>query len=286
MFESPNSYRERRSQMVFYTARMSSSTPGPNSSSTPGPHKPVAKTAQAAGAASAALPRPPRFPRRPQAPARRTSLSVEAIVTAAIEALDESGVAGLSMRKVAERLDTGAASLYAYVSGKDELLELVFDELVGQVELPEPNPETWREQLIQVLRDFHDVLVSHRDAALAGLGRVPTTPRSLVAAEGIAGVMRAGGLSDRVIALGLDQLILYVASHAFEQSMYEHGEMSNDELEQYFDEVHGFFSSLPPASFPVLASIADDIVGFDGEARFQFGLETLIAGFEAVSAHG
>ena len=86
-----------------------------------------------------------------------------------------------------QRLNTGAASLYAYVSGKDELLELVFDELVGQVALPEPDPATWREQLIKLLRDFHDVLVSHRDAALAGLGRIPTTPRALVAAEGIVG---------------------------------------------------------------------------------------------------
>ena len=72
------------------------------------------------------------------------------------------------MRKVAERLNTGAASLYAYVSGKDELLELVFDELVGQVSFPSPIPRRWREQLIKVLREFHDVLVSHRDAAWPG----------------------------------------------------------------------------------------------------------------------
>lgn len=244
----------------------------------------MAKTAGAAGAASAALPPPPRLPRRQRAPARRTSLSVEAIVAAAIEALDEGGVAGLSMRKVAERLDTGAASLYAYVSGRDELLELVFDELVGQVELPEPDPERWREQLIKVLRDFHEVLVSHRDVALAGLGRIPTTPRTLAAAEAIAGVMRAGGLSDRVIALGLDQLILYVAAHAFERSLYEYGAMSSEEVEQYFEEVHEFFSSLPAASFPVLASLADDMLGFDGEYRLQFGLDALIAGLEALSA--
>ena len=205
-------------------------------------------------------------------------------MAAAIEALDEGGVAGLSMRKVADRLDTGAASLYAYVSGKDELLELVFDELVGQVQIPEPDPETWREQLIKVMREFHDVLMSHRDAALAGLGRIPTTPRALVAAEGIAALMRAGGLSDRVVALGLDQLLLYVAAHAFERSMYEHGDMTGEDLEQYFEEVHSFFSSLPAASFPVLASMADELVSVDGEGRLEFGLESLIAGLESLSA--
>ena len=55
---------------------------------------------------------------RPKATPRRSGLSVEAIVDAAIAVLDESGVAGLSMRRVADRLGTGAASLYAYVSGR------------------------------------------------------------------------------------------------------------------------------------------------------------------------
>jgi AcrR family transcriptional regulator len=59
---------------------------------------------------------------------------VQTIVAAAIDVLDEAGVAGLSMRRVAQRLGTGAASLYAHVSGRDELLELVFDQLVGQLE--------------------------------------------------------------------------------------------------------------------------------------------------------
>jgi hypothetical protein len=96
-------------------------------------------------------------------------------------------------------------------------------------------------------------------------------------------VMRAGGLSDHVIALGLDQLILYVAASAFEQSLYEHGDMSAEEVEQYFEEVHAFYSSLPADRFPVLASIADDMVGFDADARLQFGLDALVAGLEAVS---
>ena len=93
-------------------------------------------------------------------------------------------------------------------------------------------------------------------------------------------------MSDQVIALGLDQLILYVAASAFEQSLYEHGEMSTEEVEQYFEEVHDFYSSLPAERFPVLASIADDMVGFDGDDRLRFGLDALVAGLEAVSRRG
>lgn len=209
---------------------------------------------------------------------------MEAIVVAAIEVLDEAGVVGLSMRRVADRLGTGAASLYAHVTGKDELLELVFDELVGQLPLPEPDPDMWREQVRQMARDLRAILIAHRDAALAGLGRIPTTPKALVAAETLAAVLRAGGLSDRAVALGLDQLTLYVAADAFETGLMEHGWLTPEEVQRYYDDVHSFYLRLPPERFPVLASVVEDITGPDGDERFEFGLDVLIAGIEAISA--
>ncbi|HEX3689801.1 MAG TPA: TetR/AcrR family transcriptional regulator C-terminal domain-containing protein [Solirubrobacteraceae bacterium] len=227
-------------------------------------------------------PRPPRRPARPR-PTRRTALTVEAIVAAAIEVLDETGVSGLSMRGVAHQLGTGAASLYAHVSDKDELLELVFDELVGRVPLPEPDPARWREQIHEMAGDLRQILISHRDVALAGLGRIPSSPKVLEAAEVVVAVMRAGGLSDRVIALGLDQLMLLIEASAFEDSLYEARGLPPEELAQYFDEVHTFYQRLPVDRFPVLASLADPMTGPDGDERFAFGIDALLSGFQAMS---
>jgi AcrR family transcriptional regulator len=210
---------------------------------------------------------------------------VEGIVAAAIEVLDETGVSGLSMRGVAQRLGTGAASLYAHVSSKGELLELVFDELVGRVPLPEPDPERWREQIHQMADDLRRILISHRDVALAGLGRVPSSPKVLQAAEVVVAVMRAGGLSDRVLALGLDQLMLFIATSAFEDSLYD-SRMTPEELARYFDEVHAFFARLPADRFPVLASIAETMSGPDDVERFEFGVDVMLCGFEAMSRRG
>ena len=243
---------------MFYTTRMSSSSP---------------------------LPEPPRrVARNPRRPRRRPALTVEAIVAAAIAVLDEAGVAGLTMRRVAAELDTGAASLYAYVSGRDELLELVYDELLGSVPLPAPDPARWREQVLEMLRGLRDVLVSHRDAALAGLGRIPTSPKTLAAAEALVAALRAGGLSERVVALGFDQLVLYVSAWALEASMYEHGGMSPEEVERYFDEIHRFYRALPADRYPVLAAVAPDRPGHDGDERFEFGIEVLLSGLEALDA--
>lgn len=236
----------------------------------------------AAGGQAALPAAPPRVGRRRAAAGRKPTLSVPVIVAAAIEVLDEAGFAGLTMRKVAERLGTGAASLYAHVSGREELLELVFDALVGQVKLEEPDPARWREQVHRLMRDFRDILASHTDAALAGLARIPTTPQTLAAAETLTGVLRAGGLTDRVIALGFDQLILYVSASAYEAGLYRRSDPV--ELERYFAGAHAFYASLPRDRYPVLTSVAPDMTGADGDERFKFGLNVLIAGFEAASA--
>jgi AcrR family transcriptional regulator len=229
-------------------------------------------------------PPPPRRPsaRRPDAGRPRT-LSAQAIVTAAIEVLDDGGVASLSMRSVAERLGTGAASLYAYVSGKDELLELIFDDLIGTIALPTPDPTRWREQVTEMMTDLQRVLVSHRDAALAGIGRVPTSARALAGSETLAAVMAAGGLAPSIIALGSDQMFLYVCAFAFEQGLYVNSDRSPDEIAQYFAGVHNFFAALPADRYPTLASIASDMTGHDGDARFAFGLDILLSGLEAAS---
>jgi hypothetical protein len=132
------------------------------------------------------------------------------------------------------------------------------------------------------MRDFRDILASHTDAALAGLGRVPTAAQTLAAAEVLTGVLRAGGLTDRVIALGFDQLILYVSASAYEAGLYRKADPA--ELGQYFAGVHAFYASLPRDRYPVLTSVASDMTGVDGDTRFEFGLGVLIAGLEAASA--
>ncbi len=205
-------------------------------------------------------------------------------MAAAIEVLDEAGVVGLSMRRVADQLGTGAASLYAHVTGKDELLELVFDELVGQVPLPEPDPRIWREQVRQMARDLRAVLISHRDAALAGLGRIPTT------SEG-AGRRRDAcrDATGRWPVRSRDRARPRSA-HAVRVSggVRERADgarrMNPEDVQRYYDDVHAFYMRLPADRFPVLASVVDDMTGPDGEERFEFGLDVLIAGLESVSA--
>jgi Tetracyclin repressor-like, C-terminal domain len=91
-------------------------------------------------------------------------------------------------------------------------------------------------------------------------------------------------LSNRRVALGLDQLTLLLSVPAFEAGLREYGPMSPANIHRYSADIHAFFARLPADRYPVLAEIAPEMTGHDGDAWFTFGLDVLIAGLEAVSA--
>lgn len=88
--------------------------------------------------------------RRP-ARAPRVSLTRDQVVDAAVRLLERDGYAGLSMRRVAQDLGVGTMSLYWHVADREELLDLVFDRVVGAQVLDEV-PDDWRTALAQIAR--------------------------------------------------------------------------------------------------------------------------------------
>lgn len=89
--------------------------------------------------------------RHRSARAARISLTRDQVVDAAVRLLERDGYAGLSMRRVAQELDVGTMSLYWHVSDREELLDLVFDRVVGTQVLDEV-PGDWRTALAQIAR--------------------------------------------------------------------------------------------------------------------------------------
>src|SRR3954453_7699935 len=99
-----------------------------------------------------AVPDPPWWRKRPQAAQERQPLTREKIVDAALVLLEREGMQGLSMRKLAQELGAGAASLYWHVGDKEELLSLLLDRIVGESQVPEPDPEHWQDQVRAMAR--------------------------------------------------------------------------------------------------------------------------------------
>ena len=144
---------------------------------------------------SSPMPEPPWSSLRSK-PARK-ALTREAIARAALAIVDAEGLGNLSMRRLAQELGTGPASLYAHVSGKDELLALLIDRVAAEMEPVEPDPERWQEQLKTYARAMRARLAAHRDLAGAALANIPTGPNALGAMEALLGIMRAADCPTR-----------------------------------------------------------------------------------------
>ena len=108
----------------------------------------------------------------------RPTLSREEITRIAIELADAEGLDAVSMRRIAAKLGAGATSLYWYVSSKDDLYELMVDEIVGEIRVPEPSGD-WQHDLREVARAIHAMLQRHPWMVLLGIRPVmgPRTRR-------------------------------------------------------------------------------------------------------------
>jgi AcrR family transcriptional regulator len=223
---------------------------------------------------------PPPPWRRPRKDARqRRPLSRELIVDTAMKILDAEGLDALSMRRVAVELRTGPASLYAHVANKDELLEHMVDRVIGEIELPAPEPGRWREQVMEAALAAHAVWTRHPGIARAALANIPVGPNSLRFAESLLAILRSGGVPDQEAAWFLDRIALYILADAFEDSLHrERGRNTSEDAEEYIAQIAAYYRSLPPGRFPVITSMVGPLMAGDGESRLAFGVELMVRG--------
>jgi AcrR family transcriptional regulator len=194
---------------------------------------------------------------------------------------------GLSMRRVGEELGTGAGSLYWHVRNKEELFQLIFERVSGQMVLPEPDPSHWKEQLRQLAHEMRATLKSHRDVAQLSLGRIPMGPELAVYSEWLFTLLKPVGIPDRVIAYIGDLFGLYVGAYAFEESLGVKSptgeEMSTDQITAMFRE---YTLSLPEDRFPHTRAAADLLFSGGPDERYEFGIELLLRGLESYASDG
>jgi len=243
-------------------------------------------------AADDQIPPPPwqRLPDR-QARRRREPISREAIVTAAVQLLDREGLAALSMRRLAEELGTGAATLYWHVGSKDGLLDLVFDHVIGEQQIPDPDPPRWREQLKDVARGQRATSLRHPYIVSISIGRIPMGPNALRHTERVLAILRAGGLPPRLAVQGYLLLIATVNGFTLDETgVNEAGPAGPDgpddsvppgepaSLQEAADMARDYVASLPTEHFPNMVSLADEFAFADADERFELLIDIFVDG--------
>lgn len=104
----------------------------------------------------------------------RAPLGRALIASTAAAMIGEVGVENLTMRSVAARLGVSAMALYHHVEDKDELLRMVGDDLLGEIDLTDPDSGDGRELFIAIVTEAMDALRS-----MPGLSSVLLTSKLL-----------------------------------------------------------------------------------------------------------
>ncbi|MEU7528951.1 TetR/AcrR family transcriptional regulator [Saccharothrix sp. NPDC042600] len=126
------------------------------------------------------------------------ALTRQQIVAEAVALLDADGVEALTMRKLGARLDAGATSLYRHVANRDELVELVVDEVYGEIEVPEiDDPAQWRAAAATCAHSLRSMILRHPwTASLLGqVGLAYLGPNVMRLSERMLALFRTAGFS-------------------------------------------------------------------------------------------
>jgi AcrR family transcriptional regulator len=145
-------------------------------------------------------------------------LSRDLIVSEALRQLTADGPKGMSLRKVAAALDTGPASLYAYVDDLDALHALVLDRALAKVDVRGSAKAGWREHIVSVLESYARVLSASPGLAQLAFGTVAIGPNALRINEALLALLEEAGVALATGAWAVDLLVLYVTAIVAEHS--------------------------------------------------------------------
>jgi AcrR family transcriptional regulator len=208
---------------------------------------------------------------RPAKPA----LSRAGIVEAALGILREEGLARVTMRRIAAVLDTGPASLYAYVHNTEDLHAQILDALLAPVPAPLA-AGSWRDRLGELIARYRDVLFAHPEIARMAVSTRPDGPHHTAVVEAILDLLGEAGATDRAAAWGVDLLMLYPTAIAAEHSSASPVDHAAD-LARLGDRI----AAADPRQYPNIARLGPALVsGAPGE-RFDWALDVLLAGILA-----
>lgn len=223
-----------------------------------------------------------------------SGLDRDRITSVTVRLLDAEGLAKFSMRRLAAELNVTAMSVYWYVDTKDDLLELALDAVFGELTLPAPeSDENWRDQLRTLARGYRALLVRHPwMSPLAGTF-LNIGPNNVAFARVIHRVVRSTGLPPRGLAAAISAVFQFV--YGFGTIEGHFNARSTDvgmTPDEYFQHAMSVVTQAPETTEMVketediMAARGGDTVEEMWERDFDFALDLLVAGIEAMVKRG
>ena len=212
-------------------------------------------------------------------------LTLADVIAAGVAIADAEGLTALSMRKVASRLGVGAMSLYTYVPGRSELVELMIDRVYGEHHLPDPNLP-WRNRVEQWARETWRIYSTHPWLLDYNMARLPIGPNVLDVSESLYAALRDAGFAgaENVAISNLIQWQLLGAARSMISDADE-ARHTGVSAEAYWNSRASFWDTYFDWNrYPTMAAIWE-AGGFDDPAGWDFErmLDRVLTGIEQLA---
>ena len=215
----------------------------------------------------------------------KPGLTLDRIVSAAVAVADAEGLAAVSMRRLSTELGTGTMSLYRYVPGKAELLDLMLDRVLGEPLAAEASevPADWRTAVDLMARTYLANLRTHPWLLKINQARSVLGPSALRGLDSALAGLGGMGLSD-------PELIgVIITVNSFVEGLARTQSDATEAARQTGLSDAAFWESQRPyleramlsGEYPRMAELSDDAFGSEFD-HFEFGLARLIDGFDAL----
>lgn len=221
--------------------------------------------------------------RAPQRGRQRATHSLEAVLTEAIALLDADGEGALTFRALAARLGGGVASIYWYVSSKDELLDRATDQVIAEhiertAEMPGGDDPLADLRALAV--DLFDTIREHPWTGRYMMRDSSTQPHVVRAYEALGEQVMRLGMAPRETFHAVSTVLGFVIGTAIDLGQEPPAELAatltdrDSGLEQYAQ----VWRDLDPEEFPYIHAIIEEFVGHDDADQFRAGLDLILEG--------
>ncbi|MGP3689516.1 TetR/AcrR family transcriptional regulator [Streptomyces sp. IBSNAI002] len=211
----------------------------------------------------------------------RQGLSVDAVVRAAVTLADAEGLTALTMRALAQRLGVTPMTLYTYVPGKAELLDLMLDDAYRTMDRPRPAtdvPEPWQTRVTRVAEDNRALLARHPWIADLSVTRPPMGPGVIAKYEYELAAFDGIGLTDVEMDAALTHLLAVV--HAEAQAAADAAEHNSRQSDEEWWAVSAplLERAMDPGSYPLAGRVGSAVGPYNPETVWAFGLRCVLDG--------
>jgi len=209
----------------------------------------------------------------------RPAYSRAQITEAAVRIADADGLEAASMRRIAAELGTGAMSLYRYVPSRDDLIELMYDHVVGTLDVPDRPTGDWRADLRLVACNTREMWLAHPWVGDVHRARPTFGPNQLRIMEFGFGALDVGLPVDDILTL-VNMLNGYVVTTVrteieWERERRRTGLTADDWMRRSSPYVRQL---LEGGDHPMFARVVMDaaLPHMEPDAQFAYGLERVL----------